>query len=294
MDSADSPENTLRSGDETAWDELRSSGPRLVESLRLLRKLAADSDPEIRTLAIETMERLRAEAAPALPELKRALLTGPNPVRAAAADTLSAIGASALRLLRHALDESEMDTRLFACRGLGSIGPTAAGAVPDLVERLEDGDEQMPVRLRAAWALGEIGTDQGVASMANVFREEGAELGLRIAEALAKLGRQGRAGAGALRDALHRDDDELAIAAAKALLSLRRNEEQAIWTLIRWLQEGDEDAAAEAALILGDCGSKAVAAIPALRSLEQHDDDEMRNLASMAIAKIRPEYAASR
>ena len=264
-----------------------------MESLPLLRELASEPDEEIRTLAIETMERLRADAAPALPELKRALMTGPNPVRAAAADTLAAIGATALRVLRHALDEADSDVRLFACRGLGAIGATAAGAVPDLIERLADTHEHPPVRVRAAWALGEIGTDQGVGAMSTVFVNEGGELGVHIAEAFAKMGRQARGGANALRDALHRDDDELAIAAAKALLELRRNEEQAIWTLIRWLQAGDEDAQAEAALILGDCGSRAVAAIPALRSLESSTDTETRKLATMAIAKIRPEYAAS-
>ena len=266
-------------------------GPRLEEALPLLRELAADAAPEARQNAIEVMEGLRADAAPALPELERALHEGPTPVRAAAADTLSAVGAAALTVLRTALQADESDVRRFACRGLGSIRATAAGAVPDLMKILVKRDEEEEVRLRAIWALGEIGTDQAVNAMAEVLVAEGGVLGLWIAEALTKMGRPARAAADALRSVLHDEDRELALAAAGTLVELRRHEEQAVWTMIRWLQDGDEETSIEATILLGEAGVRALPAIAALKHAEKVGGEELRTRAKMAIAKIRPEYA---
>lgn len=281
----------LRKGDEDAWIEMRGMGPRLEEALPLLRELARDSDSNARQQAVEVLESLRSEAAPALPELDLALRDGPTPLRAAAADTLAAIGAPALSTLRAALTAEDAEVRRFACRGLGAIRATAAGAVPDLMKILIDREEDEEVRLRAVWALGEIGTDQAVGTMADVFMAEGGVLGLWIAEALTKMGRPARAAADALRSALHQDDSELALVSAGTLIELRRHEEQAVWTLIRVLQEGDVDMAIEAAMLLGEAGPCAHPAIPALRHAEQSEDEDLRTRAKMAIAKIRPEYA---
>jgi HEAT repeat protein len=283
----------LRDGDEAAWVELRGMGSRLTEALPMLAELLSEGDDSTRLAAIEVLETLRTEAAPALPQLERALHEGPTQLRAAAADTLAAIGVPALAILRESLAHEDADVRLFACRGLGSIRATAAGSVPALIERMRDRGEEEEVRLRAIWALGEIGTDQAVDAMAEVFVAEGGVLGLWIAEALAKMGRPGRGAADALRTALHQDDEELALAAAASLLEMGRHEEQAIWTLIRWLQDGDEDTAAEAALILGESGARAIAAIPALKHAEKIGGDDLRSTASVAIAKIRPEYAGT-
>ena len=212
-------------------------------------------------------------------------------MRAAAADTLASIGAPALSVLRSALETDDAEVRRFACRGLGSIGATAAGSVPDLMKIMVDRTQDEDVRLRAIWALGEIGTDQAIQAMADVFLAEGGVLGLWITEALTKMGRPARSAADALRTVLHQDDSELALAAAGTLIELRRHEEQAVWTLIRWLQEGDVDTATEAALLLGDAGACALSAIPALRHAEKSTDENLRTHAKMAVAKIRPEYA---
>jgi len=281
----------LAEGDDAAWLELRGMGPRLAEALPQLRTWLRDGDDALRLRVAEVLETLRGEAAPALPELAHALWEGSPPVRAAAADTLGAIGAPALDLLRDALGADSADTRLAACRALGSIGATAAGSAHALMELACNRDEEERVRLRAVWALGEIGTDQSVDRLAAVFTEEGGTIALWIAEAFGRMGRAARAAAPALRDELHRDDAELALAAATALLELRTGEDQAVWALIRWLQEGDAEIASEAALVLGEFGSHASAAIPALLAAEKSDDEDLRASAKLAIAKIRPEYA---
>jgi len=281
----------LRDGDDDAWIELRGMGPRLAKALPKLRKWLRDGDDELKLRVAEVLETLRGEAAPALPELAHALWKGAPPVRAAAADTLAAVGAPALDLLRDALDADGPETRLAACRALGSIGATAAGSVSALLARACDRKEEERIRLRAVWALGEIGTDQAVEKLATVFTEEGGTIALWIAEAFGRMGRAARAAGPALRDELHRDDPELGIAAATALLELRMAEEQSVWALIRWLQEGDDEIAAEAALVLGEFGTHATSAIPALLHAEKSENEELRRNAKLAIAKIRPEYA---
>ncbi|MHC4940493.1 MAG: HEAT repeat domain-containing protein [Planctomycetota bacterium] len=281
----------LRDGDDAAWIELRGMGPRLAEKLPEFREWLEDGDDTLRLRVIEVLETLRGEAAPALPELAHALRQGSPAVRAAAADTLAAVGAPALDLLRDALDAESADVRLAGCRALGSIGAVAAGSVPALLERACDTEEQERVRLRAVWALGEIGTEQGVERLAKVFTEEGGTIALWIAEAFGRMGRSARMAGPALRDELHRDDPELGIAAATALLELRMSEEQSVWALIRWLQEGDPEIAAEAALVLGEFGRHATSAIPALLHAEKSEHEELRRNAKLAIAKIRPEYA---
>ena len=266
-------------------------GPRLAERLPELRTWLKEGDDTLRLRVAEVLETLRGDAAPALPELAHALWEGAPAVRAAAADTLAAIGAPALDLLRDALGAEGAETRLAACRALGSIGATAAGSAVALMERACDKQEEERVRLRAVWALGEIGTDQSVERLAKVFTEEGGTISLWIAEAFGRMGRAARGAATALREELHRDDPELALASATALLELRMHEDQAVWALIRWLQEGDADVAAEAALVLGEFGSLAAGAIPALLAAEKSEDKELRTNAKLAIAKIRPEYA---
>lgn len=286
----------LKEGDDAAWLELRGMGPRLAEALPTLRAWlkgdgGGEGDEALQLRVAEVLETLRGDAAPALPELAHALWHGSAPLRAAAADTLAAVGAPSLDLLRDALGADSADTRLAACRALGAIGATAAGSVGALMDRACDKEEEERVRLRAVWALGEIGTDQSVERLAEVFTGEGGTISLWIAEAFGLMGRAARAAAPALRDELHRDDPELALASATALLELRLHEEQAVWALIRWLQESDEEVAAEAALVLGEFGHLATSAIPALRHAEKSENEELRTNAKLAIAKIRPEYA---
>ena len=281
----------LWKGDDDAWLELRGMGPKLLAALPHLQTWLLEGDDARRLLVIEVLETMRQDAAPAVPELTFALREGTGLVRAAAADTLAAIGAPALETLREALTDPTPEARRAACRALGSIGATAAGCVPALLERVCDKQEVESVRTRAAWALGEIGTDQAIDRLAEVFTEEGGSIALWIAEAFGRIGRAARPAAAALRDELHRDDPELALASATALLELRMSEDQAVWALIRWLQEGDTEIAAEAALVLGEFGTHATAAIPSLLHATRSEDEDLRRSAKLAIAKIRPEYA---
>jgi HEAT repeat protein len=287
----------VRHGDDDAWVELRGLGDELVHALPVFRDwLVDDTDEALQLRAAELLEGLRQLAAPAVPELGKALRLGAAPLRAAAADTLAAIGGPALQELSGCLLHPDPEVRRAVCRALGATGPAAAGTVPILLERVRDRSEAEEVRLRAIWAIGRIGTDQAVEGLAEVFEAEGGTLALWIAEALGTIGRAARPVATTLRDALARDDAEVALASAGALLEIRMYEDQVIWSLIRWLQHSksenwDVDIAAESALLLGEMGGSATSAIPALLHAAANEDEFLRRNAKLAIAKIRPEYS---
>ena len=282
----------VRQGDDDAWVELRGLGDELVNALPVFQDwLVDDTDEALQIRAAELLEGLRQHAAPAVPELGKALRLGAAPLRAAAADTLAAIGGPALQELSGCLLHPDPEVRRAVCRALGATGPAAAGTVPVLLERVRDPAETEEVRLRAIWAIGRIGTDQAIEGMAEVFENEGGTLALWIAEALGTIGRAARPVAATLREGLGGDDAEVALASAGALLEIRMYEDQVIWSLIRWLQHEDVDIAAESALLLGEMGGSATAAIPALLGAAENDDEFLRRNAKLAIAKIRPEYA---
>jgi HEAT repeat protein len=68
-------------------------------------------------------------------------------------------------------------------------------------------------------------------------------------------------------------------------------EESAIWALISCLQQADEDLRLEAASVLAEIGPRAAPAIPALRAAERDESADLRAVATLAIAKIRPEFS---
>ena len=158
-----------------------------------------------------------------------------------------------------------------------------------MLQRVEEDRED--VRHRAVWALGEIGDVLALEPLTEIYTSEGGTVGVWIAEALARFGRKARPVAGALRAELHREDPYLSLASAAALRRIEIHEEPAVWALITHLQDSDDDEVRiEAALTLADFGPKAAAAIPALLAAQKHPNEELRMQATVAIAKIRPEY----
>jgi HEAT repeat protein len=76
---------------------------------------------------------------------------------------------------------------------------------------------------------------------------------------------------------------------------MRTFEDSAVWALISLLQDAAQpDVRIEAAMALGELGTRGAGALPALHAAARDGDDELRAEAAMAIAKIRPEEATPR
>ncbi len=278
----------LSAGDPDARDELRRLGAQARDALPALTDAVRSSDPRLRRDAMFVLEGFGPDARVAVPALLEAL-SGDDDTVAAASDTLGAIGADALAGLMEALDSSQWKVRQGACQGLGVAA--LGEAVPVLLDRASDEDERDEVATRAVWALGRIGDPSVLSPLAEVLERDGGMRGCWIAELIASFGSLARPCADALLNELHRDDRPLALACASALMSIGKYEEQAVWTLISFLQQGDVDERIEAAMILGEYGHGARAAIASLLAAERDENEDLRAQASIAIAKIRPEYA---
>jgi hypothetical protein len=79
-----------------------------------------------------------------------------------------------------------------AARGLGEIGPAAAGTSDDLLEVLYQYDEEG--KCNAAWALGEIGTTSpsAIAALKSVAHDSRPAVRTAVAKALFKLEHPGK------------------------------------------------------------------------------------------------------
>ncbi len=268
-------------------------GPKAAIAAADLADAVAQGSPRLQRDAMFVLEGLGESARPALPALIGVLKGRDQDLACDAADALGAVGVVAVPDLMICLTDERDAVRLLACRALGAIGPAATLAVSDLL-RIADQDAD-DVRRRAIWALGRTGAPEALEPLAAMLTDEGGELGCCVADALSMYGRDARPIAAALRDELHRDDPFLALACADALRSIGMYQDAAIWALISCLASSeDDDVRVEAAILLGDYGARATAALPTLHGAQSDPSEELRAQAAIATAKIRPIYAAAR
>lgn len=161
-----------------------------------------------------------------------------------------------------------------AVGALGQIGPSARAALPALLAHLmnKDGSSWRDI----VRTLGAIGPDAGASIPALVKLLDKKPDCYGAAEALARMGEPG---AEALAAALKNEDANYA-----AELELGRAGRSAIPSLIRALGDDDADVRRSAAKALGENGSRAASAVPALV-------DAVKNrspLASEALVQIGP------
>ncbi|QYG93810.1 HEAT repeat domain-containing protein [Iamia sp. SCSIO 61187] len=158
-----------------------------AEHLPALVARLDDRDPEVRAVACRALGRIGEPSA--VPHLLAAL-DSRRPV------PMGIVGSSLLRIgpvgtgpLRDALQGGRSSTaaRALAVEVLGLHGALEAAGV--LATRLQDRDEELEVRIRAARALGRIGSPRGTAALSAVVTDD-EPTGLRAvaARALGEIG----------------------------------------------------------------------------------------------------------
>jgi HEAT repeats len=184
-----------------------------------LRRLLADRDPEVRTVAARALGKLGPVAvAPLLQALTarrpvpanivtmalvragaagaEELIGGLDParpvrVRVVAAELLGQLGAlsAAAALERTLAEDPELPARTAAARSLGRLG--LPEAVAPLLAALDE-DEPLELRMAAALALGKIGADAAVTALTQLLRGSETALARAAADDLAACGAAGR------------------------------------------------------------------------------------------------------
>ncbi len=181
------------------------------------------------------------------------------------------------------LADADASVRSYAADELGTLGESAAEAIPALIRALRDAYE--PVRLNAAYALGAIG-ESAVPQLIETLADENGPTRRMAAYALAAVGAPA---VPALSEALQHTEDVVRTEAAYAFAQIGSAAESAISVLM----ERTKDSAVEVRRYLpeafGGLGAIAAPVVPALCDMLARDaDGQARFEAAVALAQIGP------
>lgn len=191
--------------------------------------------------------------------------------------------------LIESLENGDEEVRSWAAEALGAIGPGAREAIPALIEALQCEDEDL--RRACIGALSAIGPEAVPALVEALEDEDGSEeVRWAVAVALADIGPQASAAVPALIERLESswEAEEVRSSAARALGAIGAGASAAVPALIETLK--DEDLRLIAAEALGAIGPEARQAIPALIETLQDPVETVRSDAAKALTAIDPEW----
>lgn len=228
------------------------------EAQKLIKKLTRDKDPETRSNAAERLGNLKA--AEAVPFLAAALKDKDSSVRSRAAGALlemKDLARDAMPALREALLDNDGTTVWNAAGALHNMGVVTTDLMPAYRRLLLDHDCNM--RISAANAISEYAKPEELLSVAFECRDTPTP------------------------DFADGDD-------VRALTATLAKDRAAVPLLAETLaHDPDAEAREWAARVLGDAGSKAKSAIPALKAAALKDrDDGVRAAAEKALARVQP------
>lgn len=205
---------------------------------RLIELLKKSEDPATRADAAMALAEFGPLAKEAVPDLMEMLTSGDEDQRLNAAITLGKIGKAAVGPVIEALKAKDNDVRFYALWALGWIGAEGKDAGPLVLKLL--GDKDAGVRRKAAFALGRVGAspEEAVPALIKTFDDKDHDVQRAAGEAVAKYGKK-------------------AVPLLIAALNNKKTRRQA-------------------AVSLGEIGSEAKEAIPALKKalLESEKDKE--------------------
>ncbi len=215
-----------------------------------LKNIKAKDNIDLRIQAATTLADFGARAEPALADLLDALETNNEDLRLNAAITLAKIGKAAVKPVAKLLDSDNKDTKFYAIWTIGWIGPDGKETIPTMIKLTKDKDDA--VRRKAVFALGRLAGDPSktIDVLVEAFGDEKEDVRQAAGEALSKFG----------------------AAAVPALIEL--------------LKVKSAGARIQAATSLGDIGSDAKAAVPALRERFLAKDTENVHHYANVLAKI--------
>jgi HEAT repeat protein len=159
------------------------------------------------------------------------------------------------------LIDNNARVRLEAHDALVSIG---SGAVPTLVENLKNPD--CNIRWRAAWVLGDMGTEAttAVGALTEALQDEDVQVRMYAVLALGEIGIPAKSAVPALMAALQDKEQYVRIYAASALRRIGTEAKVAVPSLINALKDSNPRVRKNAALALGAMGTEANSAVKVL------------------------------
>ncbi len=285
-----------------AADALGAIGPESKAVVPDLVQILTDEDKLARHSAIAALAEIGRNAMVALPALNEAMKSEDSLIRVFAARAIFRLGKTddALPVLVEGLQDEDLDVRRSAVETLAEIGPDAGSAVSALSEAMKREDslirvlaaraifrlgktddalrvlveglqnEDLDVRRSAVKTLAEIGPEAGSAVPA-LSEALGTELHDLVVNALTRICSDNKVIDLLLREGLQSDDASIRILNARGLI-IAGQTEVAVPALIKELH--DERFGYIAAHGLGEAGSTAMPAVPALAEMLDHADEQ--------------------
>jgi HEAT repeat protein len=263
-----------------------------------LPKLLADlgnKEAQVRTQAALALGEMGPDAQRAIPDLYKALKDKEESVARQALQALRAIGTATrddVPMLIGGLRDDNLRVRSYAVEALGKLGPEARPAVPKLAELLKAKEIDPEMRQQAAKCLGQIGpaaATQGVPVLSEALKDPEAALREAAAEALGKLGVQGRAAVSSLLLLL--DDKETTVrrTVLAALAQIGPDAKEVLPKLKPALKDADAEIRRGALAVLGRLGADAIKDKEALAALKGAlDEKDLCKNVLAALAQIGP------
>lgn len=256
----------------------RDAPPFLREVLPYLVKGLSDPNPQVRQAAVNGLVKLGQWS---LQAIAKVLEGGSETAKKEAEKAFREICEGFRKDLR---ENSDRLIRRDMARYIGEL--RYAKATPDLIDRLQN-DADPEVRAACAYALGNIGAKFAVAPLQEVMENEKEEMPVRLAAAVA-LGQMGNErGIKFLIDQLKSSDEKVRASAVEALRTIGK---PATRLLIEAAQSKDSLQRWGAVAALGETGEPR--ALPVLLRALKDEDENVRAVAAASLGKLRYARAA--
>jgi HEAT repeat protein len=250
---------------------------------------AKNEDPRIRAWVASGLGELSGTWPTAvIPTLMALLKDSDRTTAANAARSLVGSGSKSVPALLAALQDPQLRSQVLAV--LLQIGPGAASVASNLAAYLSDSDPEY--RRELLFALAAMGPGASPAIDPIVARLDDPDLRVRYAAcfALGRIGPAAKISVEPLKRGLTSSDPFLPVASAWALLKILPGEESivssAVPVLAGALANLSEMPKLEAIHSLGEIGAAAKSAVPALKAALEDSNQEVRDAAREALAKI--------
>jgi HEAT repeat protein len=191
------------------------------------------------------------------------------------------------QVLTRALDNKDKSIRIVAIESLAGLESKARDALPAIVQRLRDPDED--VRDAAAIALKEIGP-LAVPLLQESLKSPNPDTRIYSAYSLMKMNPKKYAAlvVPVIVSDLKNTRVEIRRLAAEMLVEAGRQAKGAVKALCQALQDKDQDVRWHAIQALGEIGPDAKDAVPELIKALKAQEDDIRLFAADALGKIGP------
>jgi HEAT repeat protein len=258
------------------------------EAVAMLAEGLKSKEEKVRIGSARALISLQADPEIVEPIMAKAFQGADESVVSEALQAYAAMGKAAVPRMTQALAHPK--SRMFAAQVLADIGPDAAPATEALAKLVADKNTAM--RHEALVTLSKIGpgAKQAVPALIAALGDKDEAIGCGAAYALGCIGKEAADAKPALAKALESEDSVLKAIAAWALIHIDPAcddcLEKVVAVLSTSLKAPESQLRVQAAETLGELGSKAKAAVPALKAAAKDSEPAARSAAEAALKAI--------